>query len=167
MSSLSKITSARFKDVIQILLSPSHGKTYFKRSDENLQRESKCSMDSGSSWRKVQSEELTYRRIVDCISKCDGMLIPQIVLSVKRNQNPSSIYSPSVNFHLTSWNVFCRGLETMKTLWHSQRNEPLLLWQSAFWWQLLNALLEHSLISAQKQWFLRLCSPHIYCILFN
>lgn len=48
MSSLPKIISVRFKDVIQILLSLSQDRTCFQETDEILQRKSECSMDSGS-----------------------------------------------------------------------------------------------------------------------
>ena len=43
-----------FKDSIMMLLSFSQDKTSFQNSEDTLQRESKCSMDSGSSLQDVQ-----------------------------------------------------------------------------------------------------------------
>ena len=47
-------TNLSFKDSIMMLFSFSQDKTSFQNSEDTLQRESKCSMDSGSSLQKVQ-----------------------------------------------------------------------------------------------------------------
>ena len=47
----------------------------------------------------------------------------------------------------------------LNPLWQVQWNEPSVLWQSARWWQLLDAALEHSSTSAEESYWHRFFFP--------